>query len=1013
MKEPHTHVGSAGDSLFDQIADEITDRFSRGETPDVEEFVARYPQWAEVIRQLFPALAALASPASTEFCDVAYPESTEKIIGDFRLIRQIGRGGMGIVYEAHQISLQRRVALKILPFAAVLDPRQLQRFKIEAQAAAGLHHPHIVPVHSVGTDRGVHYYAMQYVDGQDLATVLKQLRLSLVDGQIAEIPAVTRVKNPASTQEAANCEMILDPHASGTTFNTNEYEAEAASAARAGETMRIQCHTTQSLNDCHDRFRTIAELGIQAAEALDYAHQRGIIHRDIKPSNLLIDGEGVLWITDFGLAQMESEGSLTMTGDFIGTLQYMSPEQALGHRGLVDQRTDIYALGVTLYELLTCQPMLAMADKAVMLKKISEEDPPLPSSFDRKIPADLETIVLKATAKEPEARYASAVALAADLRHYLELRPILAKRPGVWDRLAKWSRRNHTLVSSLAAILLMAVVALSLSIFFVARAYQAESKQRKIAELQTRRGDDNLKHALQAVNEMLTEVASDEIVDVPQMATVRRELLQKAVGFLEQLLAHEEDDPAVQYETARAYVRITDIHEALGEFELAENTANRAIAMLKELIDAEPRNVVYRDTLTEVYGYLGLSYFQRRPTFIDDALATCKLRLDETQRLVQDFPDELRLRCRFAEVNTDMGNFHWEAQHHHEAEIYLRKAVRIWNDISSEYPDAADGPDEAHCRQWLGTMLLRTLRFDEAEPELLFANRVYEQLVQAQPDNTEIRGRLAQNRSYLGELYFQQGDYNRSGEFRRKATHLRELLAEEFPNVYEHKRRLAVCYQNLISTLGKEQQFDEARVQMEKQRALRQDILTRFPQLPGKPGGIGWGACDLATMMYETGHVALARQNFSQALQDFELEVEHFPQHFRAQHWLSWFLVRCPISDLRNPHRALPLAKQATLTRPASSDAWCVLGVAEYRCGHFEEAITSLNRAAELSDNDVSAVTQYVLAMIDWEQDRHDEAVRRFSETEALKSAALMNDPTLKWIHDEAAMHLGLTSNGE
>ncbi|QDT50184.1 Tyrosine-protein kinase MasK [Symmachiella dynata] len=1011
MKEPHSHVGSADDSLFDQIADEITDRFSRGETLDVEEFVTRYPQFEEVIRQLFPALAALASPESTQFRDDDHPESTEKIIGDFRLIRQIGRGGMGIVYEAQQISLQRRVALKILPFAAVLDPRQLQRFKIEAQAAAGLHHPHIVPVHSVGTDRGVHYYAMQYVDGQDLATVLKQLRLSLVDGQIAELPAVTRVKNSASSQEAANCEMILDPQAGGTSFDTQAHEAETA--ARVVETNRIQCHTTQSLADRHNRFRTIAELGIQAAEALDYAHQRGIIHRDIKPSNLLIDGEGILWITDFGLAQIESEGNLTMTGDFIGTLQYMSPEQALGNHELVDQRTDIYALGVTLYELLTCQPMLPMADKAVMLKNIAVEEPPLPSSFDRTVPADLETIVLKATAKDPAARYASAGALADDLRHYLELRPILAKRPGVWDRFAKWSRRNNTLVSSIAAILLMAVVALSLSMFFVARAYQAESKQRKIAERQSRRADDNLTHALKAVNEMLTEVASDEIVDVPQMATVRRELLQKAVNFLEHLSAAEGDVPTVHYETARAYVKITNIHEALGEFEQAEQTGKRAIAMLKELIAANPRNAVYRDTLTEAYGYLGTSYFQRRPTYMDDALATCKLRLDETQSLVEDFPGELRFRRRFAEVNTDMGNFHWEAQHQHEAEIYLRKAVRIWNEIKSEYPNAADGPDEAHCRQWLGTMLLRTLRFDEAEPELLFANRVYKQLVQDQPSNTDIRGRLAQNRSYLGQLYFRQGDYNRSGEFRRKATQLRELLAEEFPNVYEHKRRLAICYENLILTLGREQKFDEARVQMEKQRILRRDISIRFPQLPGKPGGIGWGPCDLATMMYDTGHIDLARQYFSQALQDFETDLEHFPQHFKAQHWLSWLLVRCPISDLRDPERALPLAKQATLTRPADGDAMCVLGVAEYRCGQVEQAVTTLNRAIELSNNDAAVVAQYVLAMIDWEQDRRDEAVRRFSETATLKSAALEHDPTLKWMHDEAALLLGLTTNGK
>lgn len=1010
MKEPHTCDGSVDDSLFDQIADEITDRFTRGETPDVEEFVSRYPQFAEVIRQLFPALAALAVPSSTVFVDGDHHEQTERIIGDFRLIRQIGRGGMGIVYEAQQISLQRRVALKILPFASVLDPRQLQRFKIEAQAAAGLHHPHIVPVHSVGTDRGVHYYAMQYVDGQDLATVLKQLRLSMIEGQIAEIPAVTRADNVVSPQEAAGCDIVIDPHASQNMFDTMQYEAEIATSS--ADTARVYCHTTQSLGDKHDRFRTIAELGIQAAEALEYAHQRGIIHRDIKPSNLLIDGEGVLWITDFGLAQMESESGLTMTGDFIGTLQYMSPEQALGHRGLVDQRTDIYALGVTLYELLTCRPMLPAADKALLLKKIAEDDPPLPSSFDRAIPADLETIVLKATAKEPEARYLSASALADDLRHYLELRPILAKRPGVWDRLAKWSRRNHTLVSSMAAILLMAVAALSLSMFFVARAYKAESNQRQIAEQQTRRADVNLTRALQAVNEMLSEVASDEIADIPQMETVRRVLMQKAVGFLEQLLADEGDVPAVRFETARAYVQITSIHNALGEFEQAEMAGNRAITMLRELVSADPRNAVYRDTLTEAYEYLGLSYFQRRPSRINDALATCKLQLDETQRLVVDFPDEHRFRRRLAEVHTDLGNF-YGMQHPDQKEMHLRKAVEIWNDIITERPDIADGPDEAHCRQWLGAMLMRTLRFEEAEQELLFANRVYERLVQEQPRNAEMRGRLAQNRSYLGQLHFRQGNFSHSGDYRRQATQLRELLAEEYPAVYEHKRRLADCYHKLIMTLGMEHRFGEAETMLEKQTALREEIRATFPQLPRAPGNGAWVAYDFAEILYESGRMQHARKHFEHAFQQFELDVAEFSDQFKPYHWLSWAHACCPFQELRDPQHALILAKRALELEPENQDAVCVLGLAQYRCQDYDAAAKTLIWTVDKCENDSYAVAQYVLAMIRMQHGARDEAQQRFDEAASWRTAHSPTDFSLQRLHREAAESLNAGTDND
>ncbi len=1011
VTEQHVRMDPAVDTLLDRIADEFSDRIGRGESIDVEEYAAQFPEIAEVIRQLFPALAELARTSHSVFGDGDDAERPARVIGDFRLIRQVGRGGMGIVYEAQQISLHRRVALKILPFAAVLDPRQLQRFKIEAQAAAGLHHPHIVPVHSVGSDRGVHYYAMQFVDGQDLATILKQTRLAMVEGEIAEIPAETRAAELRSSGDAADFDIVFDPGAGQPSAHLIEHGPGASTQPHAQETHRVHRLSTDSFGDKRHRYRTIAELGIQAAEALDFAHQRGIVHRDIKPSNLLIDAEGQLWVTDFGLAQMESETGLTMTGDFVGTLQYMSPEQVLGQGGIVDHRTDVYSLGVTLYELLTCRPMLPADDKAVLLKRIAYEDPPLPSSVDRSIPADLETIVLKAIAKDPSARYATAAALAEDLRHFLDLRPILAKRPGVLDRIAKWSRRNHTVVASIAVILLIAVVALSASTFFVAGAYDAESQQRKIAQSQTRRADVNLTLALQAVNDMLTEVASDEIANVPQMENVRRALMQKAVQFLEQLLADEGDVPAVRFEAAKAYMRITGLHEALGDFQQAEITGNRAIDMLNELVAADPQDRDYRIALTEAYRNIALSFFQRRPERIEDALATCQLRLVETQRLVDDFPDELEFRCQLAEVHTDLGNFHWEARHREESEVYLREAVRIWDELIAEHPEFADTANEAHSRQWLGGMLMRTSRDDEAESELLFANRVYELNLREQPDNAQLRGWLAQNRAYLGQLYFKTGDFARSSWYRKAATELRETLAQDFPDVYEHKRRLSICYEELVVALCQECRFDDAEALLLKQAALRKEILQKYPQIPRSPGSTAWPAYNFAEALYDAGRTQDARRHFANAIRQFDEDAEEFADRFKPHHWVSWVHTTCPFRDLCDPGRALLHAQRGLEFEPNNQDAVCVLGIAQFRCGDHHAAEKTLLHTVAVCDNDSYAAAQYVLAMIRAEQGAQDEARQRFHNAATWRTQRKAGDFYLVRLHHEAADRLQINAD--
>jgi WD40 repeat protein/serine/threonine protein kinase len=403
-----------------------------GAAPHRDELLARHPDLADLLVEYLDKLdqlheAAVGLRAAPPAGDVPVaPLGEHGRLGDFDILREVGRGGMGIVYEAEQISLGRRVALKVLPFAATLDPRQLQRFHNEARAAASLHHEHIVPVYAVGCERAVHFYAMQFIEGQSLAELIARQRAG-VDWAEAK---------PAEGSAA-----------------TAPQAAQPTSPAPGGAAYS----------------RRAAELIAAAADALEHAHSLGVVHRDVKPANLMLDAHGKLWVTDFGLARFGADAGLTMSGDLLGTLRYMSPEQALAKHGLVDHRTDVYALGATLYELLTLRPAVDGRDREEVLRKIAFAEPTPPRQIDHGIPADLETIALKALEKNPAERYATARELADDLRRFLNSVPIHAKPPTLRQRIGKWAQRHRPMVLVASLFLLLAVVGLTAGIILIAQ----------------------------------------------------------------------------------------------------------------------------------------------------------------------------------------------------------------------------------------------------------------------------------------------------------------------------------------------------------------------------------------------------------------------------------------------------------------------------------------------------------------------------------------------------------------
>ncbi len=804
------------------LAEEFIESLRRGEHPSVEDYASRHPDLAAEIREVLPTVARMERFKLHKAATAAagLPGNEPERLGDFRMLREIGRGGMGIVYEAEQESLGRRVAVKVLPPALPAGSPRRERFRREAETAARLHHSNIVPVLGVGEENGYHYIVMQLIQGVALDDCLAQLRRLQMPFQPAD-PSHQEEGDGTGTPAAgkATAATWTAPIATNPLVEAPPRELPlagfAADSGRFGPAY----------------WRSVAQIGLQVAQALHYAHRRGILHRDIKPANLILDADGVVWVTDFGLAKAIEEEAVTRTGDVFGTIRYMAPERL---HGLADGRSDLYSLGLTLYELIALRPAFGQSDPGVLIRTIAEEGLPRLRETRPAVPRDLETIVLKATARDSSHRYPSAEAMAEDLRAFLEDRPIRARRASAWEHGWRWCRRNRAVASLIAAAAVLAMLVLVVaSVGYVQtkaanlrtqEALAGEYRQRQRAEATSEVAMDTLDRifddfAPRRMAEFMTIPVDDDAIAeirVPVQPVLSREaaaLLEHMLASYDRLAQQSGDSVALRTKAADASRRVAEIHARLGHFEAAQRAYLRAIDGYREL---EAR-----------------------------------------------WPAESLVGTRIAKIENELGNLRLAGGALEEARSWHQKALAELRRLPPATA-AAPGARYEEARTWY--LLGRA-----APPEALTGLQP--------PGPAPLRPGFNPPRpkdSSTGETGPLIELYRESAENLQRAIEILTELVDHYPAVPDYRHLLACCYRDLPAA-GNSKAATSAPIELAAE--ILQELVVEFPEVPDYRHDLAktYAQIDFRAPLLRAGHFHTARERLQEAARIAEALIAEHP----------------------------------------------------------------------------------------------------------------------------------------
>lgn len=868
---------------LEQIAEEFVAQLRRGSSVVISEYVERYPALANEIKEYFPAIIALEGGKHVGDSNgkVSLGASTPKQLGDFRIVQEIGRGGMGVVYKAVQESLNRQVALKLLPRNLLLEEKQLKRFRREAELTASLHHTNIVPVYGVGENDGFHYYVMQLIDGVGLDELAQRLVITDADS----------VAKQAITVGNTTTETGKDPEVSA----NDSFQSKPVSQSG---TKNVVITDFEKYVDAPQK---IAVLGIQAANALQYAHDRGILHRDIKPGNLLLDRDGLLCITDFGLARVAEQSDVSLTTDIVGTLGYMAPEM---FRGETCPQSDIYGLGITLYELLTKHPAIERSSRQQMIEQITHGSVIPLRKLNPEISRDLETIILKAIAPDPRHRYKNASNLSDDLNRYLKNRPIRARRVNLFERLWRWSLRNPA-VAMLSSLALVLLILLGVSFAF---GFEQERQQRKRAEASSQLATAALDRVFDRFvpSRAGSSESSSSSADYsePILSRESADLLAGMVEFYEQLAESTGAQHEFQLKAANAQHKVGDIHRRLGDFKSALDAYQKSLALYQQNLEkSDPFTIAtLSNEIGRVYSYLG----QRQEAKQSHQKAEQKLQSALTQN-----PDQASLRFELArtyylisrKIRPDQiqGNrtepevplVHFiENESGHEQDR-LQEAIDLLEqliDFSSAKPEY---------RYLLALCLqeqISSRSFSQSAEDTKKQERVHhilENLVQEYPHVADYRQAIVKSyeRIDVQQVPINLIDETHLAHFKKAIQHATRLVSD-YPTIPEYKISLIHAHNKLahvhdaLSTqnttlIEVRQRHESAERSIRTAIRLQEELVTQFPHFSDHVKWLAKFKIALARFLMKKGNEEEAIGFLESAVQLLEGELKKHSQSAR------------------------------------------------------------------------------------------------------------------------------------